>query len=76
VTTSLTKVTLERMVERPRLPVRLPDEKVEGLLETPVPPLSTAPVLEAVTGAAGAAGAGAPPLPVPGVPPLDLPPVP
>jgi RNA polymerase sigma-70 factor (ECF subfamily) len=74
--TLLAKVTLETVVERPRLPVRLPDEKVEGLLESPVPPLSTAPVLEAVIGAAGAAGAGAPPLPIPGVPPVDLPPVP
>lgn len=64
------------VVEPPRLPARV-DEKVTGLLEKPgVPPLSTAPVLEAVAGAAGAAGASAPPLPVPGIPPPVLPPVP
>jgi RNA polymerase sigma-70 factor (ECF subfamily) len=72
---TVAKETLPRVLERPRLPVRV-DEKVGSLLEKPVPPLSTAPVLEAVTGAAGAAGAGATPLPVPGVPPPVLPPVP
>jgi RNA polymerase sigma-70 factor (ECF subfamily) len=68
-------------LEPPPSPVRALDDQAERLLEAPVP-LSTAPVLEAapvveaVTGAAGAAGAGAPPLPVPGVPPVTVPPAP
>jgi RNA polymerase sigma-70 factor (ECF subfamily) len=63
-------------LELPRLPVGGPDGEAELPLELPgVPPLPS-PVPEAVTGAAGAAGGGAPPLPVPGVPPVTVPPAP
>jgi RNA polymerase sigma-70 factor (ECF subfamily) len=72
-----------RVLERPRLPVRLPVEKAEHLLELPgapelprVSPLPTAPVPEAVTGAARAAGEGAQPPPAPGVPSVTVPPAP
>jgi hypothetical protein len=66
-----------RIVEQPRLPVRMAVEKAEGLLELPgSPPVSTAPVPEVVSGAARAAGGGAQPLPVPDVPPVTVPPLP
>jgi RNA polymerase sigma-70 factor (ECF subfamily) len=69
--------TVTSVLEPPRLPIRLPVEKVERVLELPeLPPLSTAPVLEAASGAARAAGDGAQPLPVPGVPPVTVPPLP
>ena len=62
-------------LERPPLPLPLQKPEVKGLLELPVPPPSSVvgPV-EETTGAAGAAGAGAPPLPVPSLPPVPLPP--
>lgn len=64
-------------LERLRLPVPLPAEKVRSLLEPPVPPpSSTDPLLGAGAGAMGAAGAGAPPLPVPSLPLETLPPAP
>ena len=67
----------KRLLERPRLPVRLPVEKAERLLELPgAPPLSTALIPEAATGAARAAGDGAQPLPAPDVPPVTVPPAP
>jgi RNA polymerase sigma-70 factor, ECF subfamily len=68
--------------ERPQLPVTLLPvaQAVEAnpdVAERTVPPLpSTDPVVELATGAAEAAGASAPPLPVPSLPPGTLPPAP
>jgi RNA polymerase sigma-70 factor, ECF subfamily len=73
---------VKRVLERPRLPVRLPVEKAEHVLELPGAPvvqglpLPTAPIPEALTGAARAAGDGALPLPAPGVLPITVPPAP
>jgi RNA polymerase sigma-70 factor, ECF subfamily len=81
VVVTATRLLEPRLLEPPRLPVRLPVEKVERVVELPstpelqVPPLPTAPIPEA-SGAARAAGDGAQPLPVPGVPPVTVPPAP
>jgi RNA polymerase sigma-70 factor, ECF subfamily len=63
-------------LERPPLPAGPPAGKVKAPLDPPrLPPLQS-PVPEAASGAAGAVGKGAAPLPVPGVPPVTVPPAP
>lgn len=60
--------------ERPGLPLPVENVEVPGPLELPLPPPPSTAHIEEATGAEGAAGASAPPLPVPSLPLESLPP--